>query len=264
MSRGGQDVTGSVAARAPSPGELSAQAETWGPRYERNKSDRTAALAYGRALRGLGQTDQSVAVLQNAAIAHPDDREVLGQLGRALADARRFDQAAQVLANAHSPDRPDWRIYNVQGAVADEMNDHAAAQAFYDAALKIAPGDPAVLSNLGLSLALSRRLPEAEQTLRQAAQTDRSTGRARANLAIVLALEGKFTEAEDVAKRDLPPEEAAANVAAMRAMLSQQNSWKAIKDADRTKKPKPTAQAAKTSAPSGSGTSAPPESLPPV
>ena len=44
----------------------------------------------------------------------------------------------------------------------------------------------------------------------------------RQNLALVVGLQGRFAEAETIARADLPPEEAAANVAYLRQMLAQQ------------------------------------------
>ena len=43
----------------------------------------------------------------------------------------------------------------------------------------------------------------------------------RQNLALVVGLQGRFAEAETIARADLPPEEAAANVAYLRQMLAQ-------------------------------------------
>ena len=88
--------------------------------------------------------------------------ELLGAYGRALADVGKHEQALEVLNRAHTPDRPDWRILNVQGAVLDQLGRHQEAQRYYATALRIAPEEPSVLSNLGLSYALSKNLPEAE------------------------------------------------------------------------------------------------------
>ncbi len=62
----------------------------------------------------------------------------------------------------------------------------------------------------------------------------------RQNLALVLGLEGKFADAEEVLRRDLPPAEAAANLTALKTMVAQPNSWKAIKSADESKPAKAT------------------------
>jgi Flp pilus assembly protein TadD len=206
-------------------GDPRAMAATWGERYRANPKDPVAAVSYARALRDLGQRAQAVSVLEQASIINPHNTELLGAYGRALADAGNFDQALDVLNRAHTPDRPDWRILSVQGAVFDQMGRHDEARRYYTTALKIAPEEPSVLSNLGLSYALSKDLPQAEATLRRAAAADRRADpRVRQNLALVVGLQGRFPEAEQIARADLPPDEAAANVAYLRQMLSQQNA----------------------------------------
>jgi len=42
----------------------------------------------------------------------------------------------------------------------------------------------------------------------------------RQNLALVVGLQGRFAEAEEIARADLPPDQAAANVAYLRQMLA--------------------------------------------
>ena len=107
------------------------------------------------------------------------------------------------------------------------MGRHDEAQRYYASALKIMPDEPSVLSNLGLSYALSKDLPQAEGDA--AARRPRSPApsrKVRQNLALVVGLQGRFAEAETIARGDLPPDEAAANVAYLRQMLAQQNDWK--------------------------------------
>jgi Flp pilus assembly protein TadD len=206
--------------------------EEWGRRFAANPGDKVSALAYARGLRALTEYAQAVAVLQQAAIKHPTDLEILGAYGKALADDGRLREAADVLSRAHTPERPNWTILSAQGVVADQMGDHAAAQGYYQAALKIVPGEPSVLSNLGLSYALDKQLDVAEQTMRQAVASPRADARVRQNLALVLALEGKFAEAEDLEKADLSAADAAANVAQIRQMIAQSNTWRDIQKLD--------------------------------
>ena len=108
------------------------------------------------------------------------------------------------------------------------MGDHETARGYYEAALKIRPDEPSVLSNLGLSYALSRQLSKAEETLREAASQPAADARVRQNYALVLGLEGKFAEAEAVSRRDLSPADAAANIASIRQMISQSDTWREI------------------------------------
>jgi Flp pilus assembly protein TadD len=207
-------------------------AEAWGRRFEANPADAQAAIYYARALRATNQRAQAVAVLQQGAIRSPRNAELLAAYGKALAEAGRYKEAEEVLGRAHTPERPDWRILSAQGAVADQVGDHALAQRYYDAALKIAPGEPNVLSNLGLSYALSKRLPEAEQALRQAASHPEADGRVRQNLALVFGLQGKLQDAEAILQRDLAPEDVATALTTIRSMVAQPNNWAAIRNAE--------------------------------
>jgi len=198
--------------------------EVWGERYRANPRDPVVAINYAHALRVVGQRAQAVAVLEQASIQNSGNMELLGAYGRALADVGNHEQALQVLNRAHTPDRPDWRILNAQGAVLDQLGRHQDAQRYYATALRIVPEEPSVLSNLGLSYALSRNLSEAESTLKRAMAGRNPDPRVRQNLALVVGLRGRFDEAEAIARADLPAEQAAANVAYLRQMLARQNA----------------------------------------
>lgn len=217
------DVTGALTPKADS-SDPRRVAELAGERYRANPKDANAALAYGQALRATGQRSQAAAMLEQATIANPGNKPLLAAYGRALADNGDFQTAFDVLSRAHTPDNPDWRILSVQGTVLDQLGRHDEARAYYTSALRIVPGEPSVLSNLGLSYMLSKDLPKAEETLRQAYAGSKADSRIRQNLALVVGLQGRFAEAEQIVKADLPPEEAAANVAYLKQMLSHKDS----------------------------------------
>ena len=202
--------------------------EEQGARYRANPSDPDAALAYAQALQALGERAQAVSVLQQSSMRNPNNRAVLGGYGRALADVGSYAQALDVLGRAHSPDQPDWHILSAEGAVLDQMGRHQDAQRYYSSALKIMPDEPSVLSNLGLSYALAKDLPKAEATLRRAVERPAADPRVRQNLALVVGLQGRFAEAETIARADLPPDEAAANVAYLKQMMTDHNDWASL------------------------------------
>jgi Flp pilus assembly protein TadD len=228
------DVTGSIAGSSSSstlpsePEALRTYADHWGKIYNEKPGEKFASINYARALRAMTRYDEAAAVMQAAAVKAPKDFQVLGEYGKALADRGDFAQAKDVLSRSYPSDRPNWGLMSVQGSVADRLDDHEGAQAFYHAALKIAPDEPSVLCNLGLSYALSKQLGPAEETLRQASANPKADARVRQNLALVLALEGKFGEAEDVSRHDMSPEDAASNVQAIRSMIAQNDSWRAL------------------------------------
>jgi Flp pilus assembly protein TadD len=207
----------------PSDGDSRRDAEVWGARYRANQKDADAAIRYAQALRGTSQHAQAVAVLEQACIQNPHNRALLGAYGRALAAVGNYTQALDVLGRAHSPDQPDWRILSAQGAVLDQMGRHDEAQRHYASALKIMPEEPSILSNLGLSYALAKDLSKAESTLRKASVRNVADPRVRQNLALVLGLQGRFVEAEEIARGHLSADEATANVAYLRQMVAQEN-----------------------------------------
>jgi Flp pilus assembly protein TadD len=219
------DITGSLTPKANSDvADPRRVADVDGERYRANPKDADAALAYGQALRATGQRSQAAAVLEQATIAHPGNKPLLAAYGRALADNGNFQAAFDVLTRAHTPDNPDWRILSVQGTVLDQLGRHEEARNYYVSALRIVPGEPSVLSNLGLSYMLSKDLPKAEENLRQAYASGKADSRVRQNLALVVGLQGRFAEAESIAKADLPPDEATANVAYLKQMLNRKDN----------------------------------------
>jgi len=220
-SPGSSDITGSIATdNTPrTQTQWRQEMDVWGERYRAKPGDPEAAVHYAKALRAIGQRAQAAAVLEQSAIQNPHDRVVLGAYGRALADNGDFQQALDVLNRAHTQDQPDWRILSVQGAVLDQMGRHADAQRYYASALRLRPDEPSVLSNLGMSYMLSKELPKAEEALREAMASPKAGSKVRQNLGLVVGLQGRFAEAEQIVKADLPPDEAAANVAYLKEML---------------------------------------------
>jgi Flp pilus assembly protein TadD len=204
-------------------------APAWVERYRADPTDPEAAVHYARALRAYGARAQAVAVLEQASVQHPKNRRLLVAYGRALADVGNYKRALDVLDHAHTPAEPDWRILSVQGAALDQMGRHEEAQRYYATALRIVPDEPSVLSNLGLSYALSKDLVRAEATLRRAAGQSRVDPRVRENLALVVDLQRRA--ADGLARVDLPPAEA--NVAYLRQVMAQQNGWKAPPESEK-------------------------------
>lgn len=224
----GDDTTGSISASETprTEAEWRQSLEVWGDRYKKDPGDAQAAMAYARALRATEQRSQAVAVLEQSAMRNPRNMPLLGEYGRALAAAGQYPQALDALGRANTPDNPDWRILNAEGAVLDQMGRHVEAQRIYSTALKIVPDEPSVLSNLGLSYALTRDLKRAETTLRRALAQRDVNPKVRQNLALIVGLQGRFAEADDIARQGLPSDEAEANVNYLRQMLAQQKQAK--------------------------------------
>src|SRR5882757_5410698 len=58
-------------------GEMAQATSSLGKAYEANPKDRDVGINYASALRAAGRNAQALSVMQQVAIAHPDDRGVL-------------------------------------------------------------------------------------------------------------------------------------------------------------------------------------------
>ena len=213
--------------------QLGAEVRKWGARYERKPKDKQTGLTYASLLRMTGRDDQALAVMRKMVIHHPKDNDVLSAYGKALAATGKLPEALDAIQRAQRPDHPDWRLLSAEGAILDQMERPEQARSLYRRALDIAPNEPTVLSNLGMSYLLTNDLQAAETYLHQAVRQSGADSRVRQNLALVIGLQGRFEEAERIASAELPPQEAAANIEYLRGMLSQQNAWNLLKQEDK-------------------------------
>lgn len=202
-----------------------------GARYQANPNDRANILTYAAALRAAGQNDQALAITENAALKFRGDPAIQAAYAKALAAAGRFDQALKVVDNTMRVERPDWVLINIKGAILDQVGRHREARGLYQQGLSFSPNNPSILANYGLSFAMSNDLVSAEKYLRSAINQRGATVKVRHNLALVIGLQGRFTEAQNMYRQDLSPRDVEANMAYIRALLTQQNRWDVIKKA---------------------------------
>jgi Flp pilus assembly protein TadD len=221
-------ITGAIA-NPVTPDDFQKAAAYWGQRYQANTKDRDAALNYGTAEQRLGDTATAVSVLQVASVVHPGDRDILAALGKAYAASGDLEQALATIRQAEDPDKPDWKLASAEAAILDQMGNHDDARKLYARAQALAPNEPSIASNFGMSYMLTGDLAKAETLLRQAVAMPGADSRVRQNLALVVGLEGRFDEAQKIAAAELPPDQAAANIAYLKQMLGEQDVWKKLK-----------------------------------
>jgi Flp pilus assembly protein TadD len=212
-----------------SSGELETAAGRLGNAYAKNPNDKSVALSYSTVLQMNGRSDQSLAVMRKLAIALPKDREVLAAYGKSLAGVGQFEQALDAIRRAQTPEYPDWKLLSAEAAILDQLGQSPNARQLYRKA-EMKPDEPTILSNLGMSYVLEGDLKTAEMHMRSAAQRSGADSRVRQNLALVVGLQGRFEEAETIARQELSPDQAQANVTYLRTMLAQQNAWNDLKD----------------------------------
>ena len=198
-------------------------------RYRKNPRDKTTMIYYAAALRSAGQSEQAVAVLEAGVSGNKKDIDLKIAYAKALASAGRFDHAMNVVDAAINPAAPDWNALSVKGAILDQSGRNAEARVLYKQALAIAPDEASLYANLGLSYAMTQDLGEAEAQLRRAVKMRGANSQIRQNLALVVGLQGRFDECRAMFAAELAPDEVEANMAYIRALLTQQTRWDAIK-----------------------------------
>ncbi|MEL6323406.1 MAG: tetratricopeptide repeat protein, partial [Pseudomonadota bacterium] len=197
------------------------RANFWNKHYNLHPTDREVSLSFIRALRDIGSYERAAEVAGLATVTHPLDFDLHMELGRAEfsegnpAEAiQAFVRASAINPDAAGPFAAVARIYDADGQ-------HDVAQQTYREALQRDRNRPATLSNYGLSLALSDRLEEAEDVMREAVALEDATVQVRQNFALVLGLLGKFDEAREVAAKDAPARLADRNVEFLANMIGE-------------------------------------------
>ena len=146
--------------------ELHGAVRTYGAAYERDPKDKATGLAFAAALQMTGRNDQSLAVMQQVAIAHPKDRDVLVRLRQGARGRRRPGKGARNRAP-----RPDAGHPGLAALFGRGRDPRPARPAASRRAPSIArrstsqPNEPSILSNLGMSYVLANDLASAETYL---------------------------------------------------------------------------------------------------
>lgn len=199
--------------------QLNAAEEKAGMRYEKNPKNAATATRYAQILQMTGKNEQALAVMQQAAIHNPDNRQILADYGKAQASAGKLQDALQTIQRAQTPDRPDWKLLSAEGAILDQMGAKDEARVRYRKALELKPNEPSVLSNMAMSYLLEDDLKMAEKYLQKAVKQPDADSRVRQNLALVVGLQGRYAEAENIARNELSETQAQANIAYLKQML---------------------------------------------
>jgi Flp pilus assembly protein TadD len=233
MTTGSVDRGSSRPVETLSTGELDAELQTLGRAYTSNTKNARVAMRYAAVLQMTGRTDQALAVMRKAAIDFPEDRTVLAAYGKSLASAGQLEPALDAVRRAQTPEYPDWKLVSAEAAILDQLGRSAQARELYHKALDLKPNEPSILSNLGMSYVLEGDLKSAEKHMRAAVEAPGADSRVRQNLALVVGLQGRFKEAEQIAGQEISPQQAKANVTYLRSMLSQQNAWTQLEEEEK-------------------------------
>jgi Flp pilus assembly protein TadD len=207
-----------------------ARAAFWSREVEVDPSDSAAGVKLAQALRLLGQRDEAIDAAKRVLIMQPNNLEAMLEEARGyLANGAGF-YAIEPLRTAQSLAPRDWRIPSLLGVAYDQVSRAAEAEAAWTQALALSPNNPGVLSNQAMHHAAAGETARAEQLLRVAVAQPGAGIQERQNLALVLGIQGKLAEAEQLTRQDLPPAQAEINLAYLRAAAGGAGrSWADVK-----------------------------------
>jgi len=205
--------------------DMLTQMAFWAGEYDSFPNDLEAAQKFSECLRQAGRADRAVTVAGEALQRFPQDPALLRTYGLAQIAAQDPQDALRPLALLAEADPHDWKVRSALGAALDQLGRYDEARQAYAEALAISPNEVSVIVNEGVSHLMEGDPAAAEPILRQAVAMPNAPPQARQNLAIALALQGKFGEAEQLERIDLPPAQAAANMQYLRGLLSDPHRW---------------------------------------
>lgn len=194
--------------------------------HARHPEDKAITLALARNLRFAGNPQRAIAVINSSATGQSPDALTLLELGKDYLAADQLNLAKPTLERAKAAAPLNWEVLSSLGVVYDYEGDYQKAQQQYDAALFMDPENPTVLNNKALSLAQQGRLEEAVTTMKLATDQPSASAQARQNLALLMALKGDAEAAERLARKDLPPAVAEANIEYYRSLAKPEQPQK--------------------------------------
>lgn len=184
----------------------------WASEQEADPTDAVAGVKLAQALRDLGRYDQAAEAAQATLNLQPNNLDALLELGRAhIARGQAFYGVAP-LEKARDLAPRDWRSYSLLGVAYEQVRRFDDARAAWNQALVLSPDNPDVLTNAATAALTRGDAPGAETLLRRAAAQPTASAKVRQNLALALGLQGKMGEAEQILRRELPPEQAEQNL----------------------------------------------------
>ena len=168
---------------------------------------------------------------QQTLVSQPANIAAMLELGRAhIARGQAFYGIAP-LEQARALAPGDWRPLSLLGVAYQQVRRVDDARAAWNEGLRLSPDNPEILTNAAVALTTEGNAPAAEALLRRAVAQPGATLKMRQNLALVLGLQGRVAEAEQIIRRDLPPEAADRNLQWLRDKTAPASATAVVTDA---------------------------------
>jgi len=193
----------------------------WSREVEVNPADPVAGVKLAEALRQLGQNDQAVIAAQQVLVTQPQNVDAMLEIGRAHIARGQAFYGIGALEQAKGLAPTDWRPLSLLGVAYQQVRRADDARAAWNEALRLSPNNAEVLNNAAMAQMTGGDPSGAETLLRQAVAQPNASMQMRLNLAMALGLQGKIGEAEQIIRRDLPPDAAERNLEWLRNQTRQ-------------------------------------------
>ena len=207
-----------VASTAAPKTELEKATEYWGKKYRERPTDLEPALSYAKNLKAMGERQQALAIIQQAAVYHGHDKGLASEYGRLALELDQISVAKQMLAVADDPLAPDWRVISARGTIFAKEGKFKEAIPLYERALMLSQEQTSVMNNLAMAYAMAGEAGKAEEVLRRI-EAKGGNAKSRQNLALVLGLQGKFEESKSVSTQAMGAESANADTEYLKRMV---------------------------------------------
>src|SRR3954469_24159159 len=135
----------------PAPVQPDAKEKAPAPAANLDESIRQAQL-----LRLAGSYPEAIKHLSQLMMVAADDPRVVSEYGKTLAAMGRASDAVNFLTRAEQLSPTDWTVHSALGVAYDQIGNQKEAQAAYEHALALKPGEPSVLNNYALSRMLAK------------------------------------------------------------------------------------------------------------
>ncbi|MCJ8323690.1 MAG: hypothetical protein HRU29_07720 [Rhizobiales bacterium] len=190
--------------------------QLWSDAYDAKPTDIVNILGYAKALASIGSDTRATKILTDGLLIYPNNSDILRAQAKALSKQGLVGPALRKM-NLAIKNRPkDWRLYNDIGSIHSKMGEKTLALDSFKQALKLAPNEPSIQTNLGVTYMLDRQLILAEKHLAIAVNHPEATRQMRQNYAFVLGLQGKYILARKIFLKDLPLSQVDENIAQLK------------------------------------------------
>ncbi|MGZ3343886.1 MAG: tetratricopeptide repeat protein [Caulobacteraceae bacterium] len=194
-----------------------ARAAFWASQVDADPKDAEAGVKLAASLRTLGRYPEASAAAEAVLVQQPKSLDALLEKARAAIASGQGFYAVEPSRAAMELAPKDWRPATLLAVGLDQAQRPIEAMEAHRKALQLAPDNTSVLSNAAMFYAAQGDRAQAGTLLRKAAAQPDATLQVRQNLALVLGLQGKLAEAEQIEREYLPPQIAQANLDYLKA-----------------------------------------------